>query len=108
MAEVERVADRVGLLDEGRLVQELSMSELRHQATSEISFSFADPVSAELFERVDGVGAVAVDGNDVVVTIDGAVADVLKRAGELGAIRVATKQRDLDEIFLDLFERAEQ
>ncbi len=109
MAEVERVADRVGLLDQGHLVQEFSMSELRHQATSEITFTFAEPVPAGAFDNVAAVTDVRVDDSaDVVVTIDGPVADVLTRAGELGAVRVATKQRDLDEIFLDLFERADR
>jgi ABC-2 type transport system ATP-binding protein len=36
MAEVERAADRVGLIRDGVLVRELSLDELRHQAGSRI------------------------------------------------------------------------
>ena len=55
MAEVERVADRVGLIDEGRLALELSMSELRRKTAGELVFTFATPTSPEPFASLPGV-----------------------------------------------------
>lgn len=104
MAEVERVADRVGLIRDGQMAQELSMAELRHQASGQIRFTFADPVEAGAFEGISGVANVRIDGGDVVVTVDGAVAALLSRAGELGATTVQTEQKDLDDVFLELFD----
>jgi len=92
MAEVERVADRVGLIDDGHLAQELTMEELRRQTTGRIRFSFNDPPPSDDFGSVAGVTSVEVSGTDVFVQVDGPVTDVLTRAAQLGAIQI--QQRD--------------
>jgi ABC-2 type transport system ATP-binding protein len=102
MAEVARVADRVGLINEGKLVEELTFEELRHQATTEITFGFTEPVAPSAFEGVASVTAVKQDGSDLVLSLNGPVGAVLKRAAELDAIRVETEQNDLDTIFIQL------
>jgi ABC-2 type transport system ATP-binding protein len=104
MAEVERVADRVGLIRDGQMARELSMGELRHQTTGQIRLGFPEPVDASRFEGVSGVTDVRIDGRDVFVSIDGPVADLLSRAGELGASDIETQKRDLDDVFLELFD----
>jgi ABC-2 type transport system ATP-binding protein len=102
MAEVARVADRIGMIDAGRLIREMTFEELRHQATTRMTLGFAEPVDATAFDGVESVTAVEMDGADVVISLRGPVAAVLSRAGELGAVRIETEQRDLDEIFIDL------
>jgi ABC-2 type transport system ATP-binding protein len=102
MAEVARVADRVGLINDGKLVKELTFDELRHQATTEITFGFAEPVAPDAFEGVASVTGVKQDGVDVVLSLSGPVGAVLKRAAELDAVRVETEQNDLDTIFVQL------
>jgi beta-exotoxin I transport system ATP-binding protein len=103
MAEVERVADRVGLIDEGTLAEELTFEEMRHQATSRIRLSFKEPVPAGAFDGVPALSDVVISGTEVSVAVKGPVAGLLQRAGELGAVRIETEQRDLDRIFIDLF-----
>jgi ABC-2 type transport system ATP-binding protein len=104
MAEVERVADRVGLVRDGVLARELAMDELRRQATSRLRLGFPGPVDAAALAGVAHViGASAEDGT-VLVTVDGPVTDLLRRAAELGATTVETERRDLDDIFLELFD----
>ena len=107
MAEVARVADRIGMIDDGKLIREMTFEDLRHQATTEITLGFDRPVPAEAFDAVASVTGVEVDGDDVRLTIRGPVAEVLTRAGELGAIRIETEQHDLDAIFIDLLGRTE-
>lgn len=102
MAEVERVADRVGLIDEGELVTQLTFDELRHEATTHIRLTFAAAPPPGAFDGVPGVSDVAADGADLTVAVTGPVADLLRRAGELGAVRIETEQRDLDQIFIEL------
>lgn len=102
MAEVARVADRVGMINNGLLIKELSFDELRHQATTQITFGFASPVDSAAFDGVPGVSGVTQLGSDLTVNLDGAAAPALSRAGELGAIRVETKTYDLDSIFINL------
>ena len=104
MAEVERVADRVGLVREGKLDRELTMTELRHQATRQILLTFPAPVGAESFTRVPHVTRAQAEDGDLRLTVDGAVTDVLERAAELGATGIETEQRDLDDIFLEMYQ----
>lgn len=102
MAEVARVADRVGMINDGRLIREMTFAELRHQATTEITLGFDTPVDLGAFDGVRSVAGVeSVDG-DLKLSIKGPVTDVLTRAGELGAVRIETEQNDLDAIFIDL------
>lgn len=101
MAEVEQVADRVGMIDAGRLAQELAMDDLRRQTTGEIRLTFDTVPPADAFDAVAGVSHVRIEGQDVIVHVDGAVTALLARAAELGAIGIRTEQRDLDDIFLE-------
>jgi ABC-2 type transport system ATP-binding protein len=103
MSEVEHVADRVGLIDQGRLAQELTMDDLRRQTTGHMTFTFADPPPVDGFAGVPDVADVTVDGNDLALRVDGPVTAVLARAAELGAIGIRTEQRDLDQIFLETY-----
>src|SRR5262245_10559253 len=103
MAEVERVADRVGLIDEGRLALELSMDELRLKTAGELVFTFAAPTSPEPFASLPGVTGATAEGSEIRVSVDGSVAAALRTAGELGATEVRTERRDLDDVFVDLY-----
>ena len=103
MAEVERVADRVGLIDEGRLALELSMNELRRKTAGELVFTFAASTSPEPFASLPGVTRATGEGHDVRVSLDGSAAAALRTAGELGATEVRTEHRDLDDVFVDLY-----
>ncbi len=103
MSDVEHVADRVGLIDQGKLVQQLTMDDLRRQTTGEIQLTFDSVVDASAFDGVSGVSNVAVNGNEVSLHVDGPVTAVLARAAELGATGIRTRQRELDDIFLETY-----
>jgi ABC-2 type transport system ATP-binding protein len=104
MAEVERVADRVGLIRDGLMARQLSMTEVEAQAASRIHLTFPDAVEASAFDGVPGVADVTVQDGVVVVHMDGPVADLLTRAGELRAVKIETERQDLDDVFLQLFD----
>ncbi len=103
MSDVEHVADRVGLIDKGRLAQELAMDDLRRQTTGEIQLSFAAPPDPTGFDGTPGVSGVHLEGNDLTLQVDGPVTAVLARAAELGAITIRTHQRELEDIFLETY-----
>ena len=103
MSDVEHVADRVGLIDKGRLAQELAMDDLRRQTTGEIQLTFAAPPDPTGFDGTPGVTGVHLEGNDLTLQVDGAVTAVLARAAELGAITIRTHQRELEDIFLETY-----
>ncbi len=108
MAEVERVADRVGLIRDGRLARELTMADLRRQTTGRVVFTFAGRTDPAAFEGLPGVQEVDAGGeaDELTVTLNGSAAAALSTAGRLGATAVRTERRDLDDVFLDLFEES--
>jgi ABC-2 type transport system ATP-binding protein len=103
MSDVDRVADRVGLIDQGKLSQELTMDELRHQNSGNITLTFVDVPDTSWFDAVDGVSNVSASGHDLSFHVDGAVTAALARAAELGAVGIRTKEHDLEDIFLSTY-----
>ena len=105
LAEVERVADHVGFIRAGRLIEQAPLTELAARAVRRASFTFATRVPPDAFTRVPGVPDVA--GADqragVTVTWQGPAAPVLHRAGELGALTVEARGADLEATFLALY-----
>ena len=53
--EVERIADRVGAIREGRMVAVDTVAGLKSRAERRIEVVFGEPVAAEEFARIDGV-----------------------------------------------------
>lgn len=107
MSDVDQIADRVGLIDQGRLAQELSMDEFRRQTTGRIQLTFVSPPPTDAFDGVAGVSQVEVTDAELSLHVDGPVTDVLARAAELGAIGIRTEQRELEDIFLETYAHEE-
>ncbi|MGY1898228.1 ABC transporter ATP-binding protein [Nocardia gipuzkoensis] len=62
MSEVEAVADRVGIIREGRLVALNTVSGLRATAVRDVEVTFAEPVAVAEFAALPAVREVRVDG----------------------------------------------
>ncbi len=115
MEEAERLCDRVGIIDEGRLVAEGTRRELirlvgerdrvRLQGSGNLSGA------ADALGRLDGVGdVVAADRSLEVVTVDAArlLPELLAVATEAGmaVTQVEISQPDLESVFLHLTGKA--
>ncbi len=98
--EVQRVADRVAIIREGRLVVTDTVEHLRAEAPRILILDFAAPVDADLFTRLDGVGRVDQDGARVHLQLTGEVAPVLRLALDHDLVDLVARHADLDELFL--------
>ncbi|WP_049560901.1 ABC transporter ATP-binding protein [Nonomuraea sp. SBT364] len=107
MEEVERLCDRVALLDAGRVVALDSPAGLVKRAgfAQRITFRAASPVPGGLLEGLAGVDRVRADGDRVVVEGRGdllqAVSVALVRAGVV-ATETRGEQAGLDDAFVAL------
>ena len=101
--EVERVADRVGILRRGRLVAVVDVDELRQLARQRIDLTVRGAVDPRVFAAVPGVVEVTVHDGVVRLVVEGSVDPVLKAAAGLTVDRIATEQIDLEEVFLDYY-----
>jgi ABC-2 type transport system ATP-binding protein len=103
LAEVERVADRVGILRSGHLVVVERVDALKRKAIRRIDLEFDDPVEATDFESIDGVRSAEARGNSVVVSFEGSVNALLRAALDHNVVNVNSREADLEQIFLDYY-----
>ncbi len=103
LPEVERVAHRVAILRQGRLVTVAGVDELRARARQRIDLLLAGPGDSGAFRSVPGV--VEVDSRDGLVrlVVEGSVDAALKAAAGLSVDRIVTHEADLEEVFLDYY-----
>jgi ABC-2 type transport system ATP-binding protein len=104
LSEVQRVADRVGIIRHGKLVAVEKVSELRSKAIRRIELNFNAPVEASVFETVSGVRDVSVEDNRVILSYDGKIEVLLRVAMDrYDLLDIHTQEADLEEIFLTYY-----
>ncbi len=108
LSEVERVADRVGIIRNGRLIVVERVDELKRKAIRRIDFEFADAVPSRLFVGAPGVRTATVEGRMAQVSFEGSVNGLLQAAMEHEVVNLHSKESDLEEIFLAYYRDAPQ
>ncbi len=106
LAEVEAVADMVGILRAGRLVVTERLDTLKARATHRIEIDFAEPIDARSLAAIAGVRQVAAAGSSALVTIEGSASELFRQIGPLGVERVRTHEADLEDIFVSHYSAA--
>jgi ABC-2 type transport system ATP-binding protein len=106
LPEVERVADRVAVLRDGRLIAFSPVGDLLDHARHRLELSFTEPVSADVLQGVPGVVGVQADGRRLDVVVDGPVGPALAAATASGdLLRVAPIGDELEDLFFAEAER---
>ena len=104
LGEVERVADRVGIIRRGRLVELAEIGAIKAKAVRTLELHFARPVPADAFEGLPGVREAHVEGASASLTVEGSVDAIVKAAARFETVSVTTHEPDLEEIFLGYYE----
>jgi ABC-2 type transport system ATP-binding protein len=115
MEEAERLCDRIGIIDEGRLIAEGSRSELVHTITQRTRLRLAGtgPLDelADEARKIAGVGTVTLTDGTLDVLVDeigptlGPVVEAAEKAGvTIGGVEVI--EPDLEAVFLELTGKA--
>jgi ABC-2 type transport system ATP-binding protein len=103
LTEVEDVADRVGILREGRLVTVDTVDALTERAVRRLHLRFAQPVPAEAFTGLDGVRDIQVDGTTVDASVSGSPDALVKVAARYQLVDLDAREHDLEQVFLDYY-----
>ena len=99
LSEVENLADRIAIINEGEIVVVERISVLKEKALRSIDLYFDSPMNATQFAGVSRLRDIFVDGELVRCTVTGSEYELLKRAVEHGVVTVHTHEPSLDEIF---------
>ncbi len=98
--EVEQLADRVGIIREGRLVTVEEITSLKSRAVRKFEIEFAGQAPAEDFARLDGVRNIQVQGNLLRCDVAGNLDALIKTAARHTVVNVKTHEPNLEDIFL--------
>jgi len=99
LGEVQRGADRVGIIRDGRLVAVEGVEALRRRAVQRVEIWFDEPVAAESFAALPGLLDLAVDGRVLRCRLAGRADDLVKAAARHGVERIVADEPDLEELF---------
>ncbi len=108
LGEIEVICDRVGVIQEGRLVAEGTVEELRGAAGLIVR---ADPLdrTARVIDRIYGPNRLRIDDDSILLEADPASAPDLARelvAAGVDILALEPRQRTLEEVFLTLTDAA--
>jgi len=100
ISEVERTCDRVAIIREGRIVRTDTVDGVRAMAAHEVELRFADPVPASVFEAIDGVANVVLEGSTLRMLVTGPIAPVVRLAAAHELVDFVSREPSLEEVFL--------
>lgn len=103
LAEVQQVADRVGIVRDGRLVALEPVESLGKRAVRRVEIHFESTVPAERFTGLEGVSDVAVEGGALRCTVDGRLDPLVKEAAKHTVIDLISEEPDLEDTFLSYY-----
>ncbi|WP_278314671.1 ABC transporter ATP-binding protein [Lolliginicoccus levis] len=106
MSEVEAVADTVGILRRGALIEVADVATLKSQALRRIDMVLDEAVSLEQLRLIDGVREATCDHAGTHVLVEGSTAPLLSCAAPYGISSIITHEPDLEEIFLGYYAKA--
>jgi ABC-2 type transport system ATP-binding protein len=100
LSEVERTADRVAIIREGRLVKVGSVESLRDLAHHQVELRFSGPVPAAEFQALPGVSEVVADDHVLRMRVSGAITPVVQAAARYELLDFVSREPTLEETFL--------
>ena len=108
LSEVQRVADRVGIIRTGHLIAVEEVASLRSKAIRTVNLFFDEPVEGAVFEPLPGVRDVTVENHHVTLSFDGRMETLLQAiSNRFSLVDITTQEADLEEIFLTYYEEVE-
>ncbi len=99
LSEVQEVADRAGIIRDGRLVAVDRVETLRERSVRRVEVVFDEPVVAETFLRIEGVENVTVEGSTLRCQLRGRADEFVKVVARFGVASLLAEEQDLEEMF---------
>jgi ABC-2 type transport system ATP-binding protein len=100
LSEVERIASRVGIIREGRIVEVATLRELRARAVREFEVSFDEDVPVSAFAALPNLTDVRMSGRTLSCRVTGSVDPFIKAVARYNVANFASQGADLEALFL--------
>jgi ABC-2 type transport system ATP-binding protein len=106
LAEIERVADRVGIIREGKLIAVENPNTLTGKAVRQVRIEFAAPLDdgeRAAFTRIPGVEGFAMEGTVARFSVADHMDEIVKLAARHTVLALDVERPSLEEIFLTFY-----
>jgi ABC-2 type transport system ATP-binding protein len=100
LSEVERTADRVAIIREGRIAKVDSVEALRDLAHHQVELRFSGAVPVADFEALPGVSEVVAEDHVLRLRVAGPISPVVRAAARYELIDFVSREPTLEETFL--------
>ena len=105
ISEVEAVAERVGIIRQGRIVEVAETQSLINRALRRARVRFKEPVDVSVLTEVPGVTLLSRDdGRGVLLQVEGEMDSLIKTLAAFPVSDFETERPSLEEIFLAYYE----
>ncbi len=105
LSEVEAVCDRIGILRDGRLVDQGTLEELRHLSAQTVEVTFAGP--APKLPELPGVRVASAGPNALRFEVSGSIRPVIAALAGHPVDRLTSREPSLEEIFLHHYDASD-
>ena len=105
LPEVERVADRVGIVRRGHLIAVDTLEGFRSKVQSNLSIEFGSPVDPATMAGIDGVTVIDTykGGTVLRMSVAGSQRAVLQAVAAMDVRTITSAEADLDDVFLSYY-----
>jgi ABC-2 type transport system ATP-binding protein len=103
LPEVQRVADRVAVIREGRLALIETVDALRARAFSRVEATFGAAPPVDAFADIPGVRELRRHGAVVLFALEGSIDPLVKALARFEVVALDAHEADLEDIFLQLY-----
>ena len=103
LSEVEALCDRVGLLRDGRMVEQGTLRDLRHLSAQTMEITFAG--TAPRLPQLPGIRVTGAGANALRAEVSGSVGPLIAALGEHRVVSLVSHEPSLEEIFLHHYDQ---
>jgi ABC-2 type transport system ATP-binding protein len=107
LSEVQRAADRVGIIRDGLMIAVEAVDTLRRRAVRHVEIHFDEPVAPDAFIGLANVDDVTIDGPILRCRLAGRADPLVKAAARYPVESLVIEEPDLEELFLTYYHAQE-
>lgn len=103
LIEVEQVCDRIGLINEGKLLRVGTLAELRRSKIHQISVDLEEPITAAEISDLTGLEKVEILDRHLSCNVHGSIDSIIQRILPKKILELDSRELSLEEVFFTEF-----